>query len=101
MHIMIRRLALLASLFLSFSALADDTNAPSATSPSATPAAGSGVTQTTTPSNDVGMGSDGVVKDEGNYQVRVGELYAPGGECYIVPIRIPQMSDGYHVASAH
>lgn len=99
---MIKRLTLLVSLSLMLPAGADDAAPPIAASTSTAASSDtSGYTRTITPSNDIGMGSDGTTKDDGSYQVRIGELYAPGGECYILPIRIPQMSEGYQVASAH
>ena len=48
------------------------------------------------PSNDVGIGSDGTVKDQDSYQVRIGELYAPSGEAYVLPFMLPKLSDGQH-----
>ena len=53
------------------------------------------------PVGDVGYGSDFAVKDSDSYQARIGELYAPGGECYIIPFLIPTVGAGQHVTAAH
>ncbi len=53
------------------------------------------------PIGDEGFGSDGTVKDPDSYQARIGELYAPAGEEYIIPFLIPTVGAGQHVASAH
>jgi hypothetical protein len=72
------------------------TNAPTVAT---TPADASG--KTLAISNDTGFGNDGAAKDTDSYQVRIGELYAPGGECYIVPIRLPAIPDGQQIVKAH
>jgi hypothetical protein len=80
--------------------IADDT-APStnAAPPSApTPDASA---RKAAPIGDGGFGSDGTVKDQGSYQARIGELYAPAGECYIIPFLIPTVGAGQHVTMAH
>jgi len=97
------------ALLLALPCPADDTNTPPFTTTAATnsapaaspqaPAALSG--KVLAPANDVGIGSDGTIKDQDSYQVRIGELYAPGGEAYILPLRIPTLPDGQHIASIH
>ncbi len=81
-------------ILLATVARADDTNAPATSSPS--PAG-----KVLAPSNDVGLGSDGTIKDADSYQVRIGELYAPGGEAYIIPIRLPALPDGQQFKTVH
>ena len=34
------------------------------------------------------------VQDQGDYQCRIGELFAPGGACYVIPFQIPTLSAG-------
>ena len=63
--------------------------------------AGSASEKTLVPNNDVGMGSDGLVKDGDSYQVRIGELHAPNGEAYIMPVRVPVLPAGAQIATAH
>ena len=53
------------------------------------------------PTNDVSLGSDGEEKDPNSYQARIGELYAPGGSAYILPIRIPALPEGQHFDTVH
>lgn len=53
------------------------------------------------PIGDVGFGSDGTIKDQDGYQARIGELYAPGGECYLIPILVPNTPAGQRIASVH
>ncbi len=103
---MVKRLPILAFLFLFVvPSLADDTNsAPPAASnaapvPSGTTEGSSG--KVLAPTNDVGIGSDGTIKDQDSYQVRIGELYAPGGEAYILPLRLPSLPAGQCIASIH
>ena len=91
-------------LLLTLPAWADDaaTNAAAATTnapPPAAPADTSG--KTIAISNDAGLASDGTPKDENNYQVRIGELTAPGGECYIIPIHLPAIPDGQQIVKVH
>jgi hypothetical protein len=104
--VMVKRLPILAFLFLFVvPSLADDTNsAPPAASnaapvPSGTTEGSSG--KVLAPTNDVGIGSDGTIKDQDSYQVRIGELYAPGGEAYILPLRLPSLPAGQCIASIH
>jgi hypothetical protein len=87
-------------LLLALPCPADDTNASSSTAPSSlpSPAASSKVLA---PTNDVGIGSDGATHDQDSYQVRIGELYAPGGEAYILPLRLPALPPGQCIASIH
>lgn len=94
---MIRR-GFAAALFLALitTASADDT----ASSTNAAPAIPNSGTKTA-PIGDVGFGSDGTIKDQDSYQARIGELYAPGGEEYILPFLIPTLGAGQHVATAH
>ncbi len=77
---------------------ADDTNAAPASTPPAAPAPSGKVLA---PTNDVGLGSDGLPKDTDSYQARVGELYAPGGAAYILPLRIPALPEGQHFDTVH
>jgi hypothetical protein len=98
---MVKPLLLLAfPLLLILNASADDTNAapatPPATSDKSTPGG-----LFLAPSNDSGIGSDGSAKDENSYQVRIGELYAPNGEAYILPVRVPALPAGQHIATIH
>jgi len=90
---------LAAALLLGLPVLADDA-APTNTAPAstATPDANQ---HKVSPIGDVGFGSDGTVKDDGSYQARIGELYAPGGECYLIPFLIPTVGAGQHVTAAH
>jgi len=73
------------------------TNSPPAAAASPAPAAppslprDASILMTT---KDGGMGSDGAPKDVDSYQVRVGELYAPGGEAFILPIYLPVVGEG-------
>lgn len=76
-------------------------SAPSTNTATAKGAASDAGPLTLAPSNDVGIGSDGTVKDQDSYQVRIGELYAPGGEAYILPLRLPSLPAGQHIATAH
>jgi hypothetical protein len=105
-----KSLSIVAILFLlALPSPADDTNAVAApasantnsTSTAAPPAPAAPSGTVLAPSNDVGIGSDGAIKDQDSYQVRIGELYAPGGEAYILPIRIPSLPAGQHIASIH
>src|SRR5580698_7931561 len=86
-------LALLSPVF------ADDAASTNA-SPASTPSADANQHKAS-PIGDVGFGSDGAVKDSDSYQARIGELYAPAGECYIIPFLIPTVGAGQHVATAH
>jgi hypothetical protein len=105
---MAKQLSLTLSLLL-FVAIskADNTNvAPSAPSPNPTPSIASGTIPsggnlTLTPTNDEGMGSDGTAQDVNGYQVRIGELYSPGGEAYIIPILLPTLPGGQQFKSLH
>jgi hypothetical protein len=90
---MVRYLPISAALFLfSVSVFADGTNAPSALAPQVKYLA---------PANDVGISSDGMAKDQDSYQVRVGELHAPGGEAYLLPFRVPTLLPGQHFVNVH
>ena len=81
---------------------ADDTNTAPAATTNATASSASGSTDKILAlSNDVGIGTDGTLKDVNSYQVRIGELYAPAGEAYILPVRIPQLPDGQQFATVH
>jgi hypothetical protein len=100
---MITRSIVLALLVLTtlLSPADDATTASSATTntvSSSTSAAGDKILAI---SNDVGIGSDGTAKDVNGYQARIGELFAPGGEAYILPIRLPQLPDGQQFATVH
>jgi hypothetical protein len=53
------------------------------------------------PNNDIGVGSDGSMLDMTSYNLRIGELHAPGGECYILPLHIPTLPPGKRIASIH
>jgi hypothetical protein len=64
-------------------------------------AAAAGTDRTLVPNNDTGIGSDGEIKDGDSYQVRIGELHAPNGEAYIMPLRIPALPPGRQIATAH
>ena len=94
---------------LALPAPADDTNTASSTATGAANSAPAVSPKTSTgssgkilaPSNDVGIGSDGAVKDQDSYQARIGELYAPGGEAYIMPLRLPTLPEGQQIASIH
>jgi hypothetical protein len=86
-------LALLSPVF------ADDT--PSTNTPPASTASPDANQHKASPVGDVGYGSDGQVKDADSYQCRIGELYAPAGECYIIPFLIPTVGAGQHVTAAH
>ena len=93
-------------LLLAVSAPADDTNAAPAAptptpAPAPTPAKAAPSGTVLAPSNDVGIGTDGTSKDQDSYQVRIGELYAPGGEAYILPLRIPALPAGQRIATIH
>lgn len=94
-------------LALAFSARADDSTTNAAAAPATPPGPQKPATADQSsglfiaPSNDVGIGSDGQVKDQDSYQVRIGELYAPGGEAYILPLRLPSLPAGQHIATAH
>jgi len=115
MKIMVKSLPILAFLFLFvIPSLADDTNAaPAASTTNPAPPASSnaapvpsGTTEGSSgkilaPANDVGIGSDGTIKDQDSYQARIGELYAPGGEAYILPFRIPLVPAGQCIVSSH
>ena len=92
-------------LLLVTASVADDTNAPSAAaSPPSTNSSGttsSDGSKTLQPVGDVGIASDGTTKDADGYQVRIGELYSPGGESYIIPILLPILPDGQQFKAAH
>jgi len=92
-------LALLVLLPVVVSPADDTTGTSPATTNVASPSAPG--SKTLAFSNDGGIGSDGAAKDANSYQVRIGELYAPGGEAYILPIRIPQLPDGQQFATVH
>jgi len=96
---MLKRISALAALLLLPVVLSPaDDNAPATTNAASSLAPGSKILA---PTNDGGMGSDGTPKDVNSYQVRIGELYAPGGESYILPIRIPTLPDGQQFATVH
>ena len=91
---MIKRLALAAFLLVlaalpSFADGTDDTDA----------APGGG--RYWIPTNDVGVASDGSLQGMTSYELRIGELHAPGGECYILPLRLPALPAGQHFTSIH
>ncbi len=94
-----KEIALALFLVLVSPALADDATSTNA-APSS-PAAPDAASHKTSPIGDVGFASDGTAKDQDSYQVRIGELYAPGGEAYIIPFLIPQVGAGQHVTTAH
>jgi hypothetical protein len=83
-----------AFFLLTISCPADDTNTAPANPATPQP-------KFLAPTNDVGISSDGMAKDQDSYQVRVGELHAPGGEAYLLPIRVPNLTAGQHFASVH
>jgi hypothetical protein len=100
-----KRLAVLVFPFLfALHLRAGDTNSaptPPAIPPAAAPGKSAATGTFLAPSNDVGIGTDGTAKDQDSYQVRIGELYSPGGEAYILPIRIPALPDGQRIATIH
>ncbi|HEY0257964.1 MAG TPA: hypothetical protein VGC39_11015 [Candidatus Methylacidiphilales bacterium] len=81
-------------------ARADDAGSPTNAAPAKPPAADASAL-TTAPNNDVGIGSDGAIKDQDSYQARIGELYAPDGEAYIMPVRLPALAKGQQFATVH
>jgi len=88
-------------LWLIVPAPADTNAAPAAVNapaPATAPAVSGKVLAVT---NDSGIGSDGTVQDQNSYQVRIGELHAPGGEAYILPVRIPTLPAGQRFQSVH
>jgi hypothetical protein len=87
-----RRLLLGLSLLFLATAQADTPPTPSDSAPAE---------KLLAPTNDVGLASDGTLKDEDSYQVRIGELRAPGGEAYILPFRLPALSPGQRIATFH
>ncbi|HEX4141798.1 MAG TPA: hypothetical protein VHY09_15725 [Candidatus Methylacidiphilales bacterium] len=95
-----REFALAVFLALVSPAMADDAASSTNAAPTGTttPDANS---HKASPIGDVGFGSDNATKDDGSYQVRIGELYAPNGEAYIIPFLIPTVGAGQHVATAH
>ena len=103
---MAKRLPIFAFIFLFvIHCPADDTNSAPSTVTNSAPIS-SGISDATTgkvwaPTNDVGIGSDGAIKDQDSYQVRIGELYAPGGEAYILPLKLPTLPDGQHFDTVH
>ena len=52
------------------------------------------------PANDLGLSNDGKLSDLESYEVRIGELNN-GGECYVLPFRLPALGAGQHFASVH
>jgi hypothetical protein len=98
---MIKYLAIHASLlFLLVPLCADSTNAPPVSSTSPAPAA-TAPGKVLAPSNDVGLTSDGKIVDMDSYEVRIGEMNAPGGECYILPFHLPLLQPGQQFAHVH
>jgi hypothetical protein len=81
-------------------ALGDDIPSSTNAAPSNAAAPDTSATKRS-PIGDMGLASDGTTKDQDSYQVRIGELYAPGGEAYIIPFLIPAVGAGQHVATAH
>jgi len=51
--------------------------------------------------NDWGLGSDGTPQDFASYQNRIGELHAPGGEAYILPVCLPTLPPGQQFKTVH
>jgi len=51
--------------------------------------------------NDWGLGSQGEPEDFASYQNRIGELHAPGGEAYILPVCLPTLPSGQQFKSVH
>src|ERR1700692_4081605 len=105
---MVKSLPILALLFVFvIRSPADDTNAAPASSSTnsaasnAAPVSSGAAPKVLAPTNDVGIGSDGAPKDQDSYQARIGELYAPGGEAYILPIRIPSLPEEQQFVSVH
>jgi len=103
MKTMIKSLPIAGLVLLSIvRGFADGTNAapaaPSAPAPVAPPPPTGPVLA---PSNDAGIGSDGTTLDQDSYQARIGEFHAPGGEAYIMPIRLPTIPDGQKITSVH
>jgi len=85
-------------------ALADNAQSPASTSstnaaPALSDASGSNLTLSL--ATDVGLANDGTLKDEDSYQVRVGELYAPGGEAYVMAIYITPLPAGQQFKNVH
>jgi hypothetical protein len=103
MKTMIKSLPIAGLVFLSVvRSFADDTNAAPATPPAPAPNAPAEPSgPVLAPTNDAGIGSDGKVDDQDSYQVRIGELYAPGGEAYIMPLRLPTVPDGQKIVAIH
>ena len=89
----------IAALFLLPGASSVADTAPAAPVSAPAPAAPSSKVLAVT--NDSGIGSDGTVQDQNSYQVRIGELHAPGGEAYILPVRIPSLPAGQHFLNVH
>jgi len=56
---------------------------------------------TLSPVNDSGIGSDGAVKDDDTYQARIGELFAPGGESYVMAFYIQPLPAGQQFKAVH
>jgi hypothetical protein len=54
--------------------------------------------------NDTGIANDGSgnlsLVDTTNYQVRIGEFFAPGGETYIMPFQLPTLAAGQAILTA-
>src|SRR5258708_32178003 len=101
---MIKSLPIAACLFLlvNITSRADDTNAaPVAPATTTPPAAAGSSDKVLAPTNDVGIGSDGTIKDQDSYQVRIGELYAPAREAYIIPLRVPSLPPWQSITSIH
>ncbi len=73
--------------------------APAAVTPPSTPS--NGDNQVLVPVHDVGFAADSTVKDADGYQVRIGELYSPGGEAYILPFRLPALPPGQQFKGLH
>jgi hypothetical protein len=53
------------------------------------------------PAKDAGLGSDGAMKDADSYQARIGELRAPGGEAYLLALRVPTLDNGQRFKTVH
>jgi hypothetical protein len=54
---------------------------------------------------DTGISNDGsgnlALVDTSNYQVRIGEYYAPGGEDYVMPFQLPALAAGEVITAAY
>ena len=99
---MVRVLTVALTLLLAPNTLtfADDATSSTNAAPAGSTTSGDAAHKAS-PIGDVGFGSDGTVKDQDSYQARIGELYAPGGEEYVIPFLIPTVGAGQHVTTAH